>query len=55
VFHPIDDYEHPLLYLPGTGIAYTFRSSYILGDIPGSVERFSPDVESSLTSIVDTS
>jgi hypothetical protein len=21
VFHPIDDYEHPLLYLPGTGIA----------------------------------
>ena len=20
VFHPIDDYEHPLLYLPGTGI-----------------------------------
>jgi hypothetical protein len=21
VFHPIDDCEHPLLYLPGTGIA----------------------------------
>jgi hypothetical protein len=21
VFHPIDDFEHPLLYLPGTGIA----------------------------------
>ena len=21
VFHPIDDYEHPLLYLPGTDIA----------------------------------
>ena len=21
MFHPIDDYEHPLLYLPGTGIA----------------------------------
>jgi hypothetical protein len=21
VFYPIDDYEHPLLYLPGTGIA----------------------------------
>jgi hypothetical protein len=21
VFHPIDDYEHPLLYLPGTGLA----------------------------------
>ena len=21
VFHPIDDHEHPLLYLPGTGIA----------------------------------
>jgi hypothetical protein len=21
VFHPIDDNEHPLLYLPGTGIA----------------------------------
>jgi hypothetical protein len=21
VFHPIDDYEHPLLYFPGTGIA----------------------------------
>jgi hypothetical protein len=21
VFQPIDDYEHPLLYLPGTGIA----------------------------------
>jgi hypothetical protein len=21
VFHLIDDYEHPLLYLPGTGIA----------------------------------
>jgi hypothetical protein len=20
VFHPIDDYEHPLLYLPGAGI-----------------------------------
>ena len=20
VFHPIDEYEHPLLYLPGTGI-----------------------------------
>jgi hypothetical protein len=22
VFHPIDDCEHPLLYLPGTGIAF---------------------------------
>jgi hypothetical protein len=22
VFHPIDDCEHPLLYLPGTGIAH---------------------------------
>jgi hypothetical protein len=21
VFHPVDDYEHPLLYLPGTGIS----------------------------------
>jgi hypothetical protein len=21
VFHPIDDCEHPLLYLPGTGLA----------------------------------
>ena len=21
VFHPIDDYEHPLMYFPGTGIA----------------------------------
>jgi hypothetical protein len=21
VFHPIDDREHPVLYLPGTGIA----------------------------------
>ena len=21
VFHPINDYEHPLLYFPGTGIA----------------------------------
>ena len=21
MFHPIDDYEHPFLYLPGTGIA----------------------------------
>jgi hypothetical protein len=27
VFHPIDDCEHPLLYLPGTGIAS--QKSYI--------------------------
>jgi hypothetical protein len=26
VFHPIDDYEHPLLYLPGTGIASQERA-----------------------------
>jgi hypothetical protein len=28
VFHPIDDCEHPLLYLPGTGIA-SQKTSYI--------------------------
>jgi hypothetical protein len=28
VFHLIDDYEHPLLYLPGTGILHK-RESYI--------------------------
>jgi hypothetical protein len=28
VFHPIDDYEHPLLYLPGTGISLT-QDNYI--------------------------
>jgi hypothetical protein len=26
VFHPIDDYEHPLLYVPGTGIASQERA-----------------------------
>jgi hypothetical protein len=26
VFHPIDDCEHPLLYLPGTGIASQKRA-----------------------------
>ena len=29
VFYPIDDYEHPLLYLPGTGIASPGRAIYI--------------------------
>jgi hypothetical protein len=28
VFHPIDDCEHPLLYLPGTGIASQERELY---------------------------
>jgi hypothetical protein len=26
VFHPIDDCEHPFLYLPGTGIASQERA-----------------------------
>jgi hypothetical protein len=34
VFHLIDDCEHPLLYLPGTGIA-----SYET-DIPGSLQQY---------------
>jgi hypothetical protein len=29
VLHPIDDCEHPLLYLPGTGIASQKTASYI--------------------------
>jgi hypothetical protein len=33
VFHPIDDCEHPLLYLPGTGIA-SYKTA-----IPGSLHQ----------------
>ena len=33
VFHPIDDCEHPLLYLPGAGIA-SYKTA-----IPGSLQQ----------------
>jgi hypothetical protein len=37
VFHPIDDYEHPLLYLQGTGIASqeTAISGFFLQNLAG--------------------
>jgi hypothetical protein len=33
VFHPIDDCEHPLLYLPGTGIASCNYSLYSMKSV----------------------
>jgi hypothetical protein len=37
VFHPIDDCEHPLLYLPGTGIAS--QETAISGSDTGQLDR----------------
>jgi hypothetical protein len=42
VFHPIDDCEHPLLYLPGTGIASQERAMTSTVLFPHSTLPLSP-------------